>query len=206
MNKSRGLLNFSLLPFCSVLLAALPAYSQIVSIGAKVGVPLTSADSAGAVPDGAASASQDHFVIGPTAEVHLPLQLSLEVDALYRRYSFGVRGNELGGGFNINSTVNDWQVPFLLKYEIKPSGGVLRPFLDTGIAYRHVTSSNTGQSVAATNPNTVGYAVGGGVTLKLPHLRISPEFRFTQWSKASFDIPFITNQKSQADLLVGFTF
>jgi len=51
------------------------------------------------------------------------------------------------------------------------------------------------------NRNTGGFAVGGGVTLKVLHLRLSPEIRCTRWANSSF----VGAAQNPADLLVGFT-
>ena len=166
------------------------------------------------------SAFQKHYIIGPTAEVHLPLHLSIEVDALYRRNGFSVVGNDVTNAYNIKAGVSDWQIPFLLKYEAKVLP--VRPFVDTGIVYRHVGGLSASQLVtpdvcllssgcpipvsATSRSNTAGYALGGGVTFKLAHLRIPPEIRFTHWLSSAFVIPYIGTGSNQADLLVGVTF
>lgn len=98
-----------------------PADSQVLSFGAKVGVPVTTAYTTVFVPDGGASADETRFVVGPTIEVHLPYRLSFEIDALWRRSSF----TSISAHTNLNykSSVNDWQVPFLLKYAVAPVPG-----------------------------------------------------------------------------------
>jgi hypothetical protein len=83
----------------------------------------------------------------------------------------------------LNSSVNDWQVPILAKYELGFSP--IHPFIDGGVVYRHV--STTSSSVAPpTNPNTSGVCVAGGITLKLLHIRVSPEIRYTKWPTPAF--------------------
>ena len=67
-----------------LLVAVIPALPQSVSVGAKLGLPLTSAYSVEGVPDGAAFASEQRFTAGPSLKIHLPLHLSVEVDALWR--------------------------------------------------------------------------------------------------------------------------
>ncbi len=186
-----------------LLLAGRPARSQLFSFGFKTGVPLTTAYTLQQIPDGGSSASEPRFTIGPTAEVHLPLHLSLEVDALWWQGSFSAIGAHLNG--NLKSWVNDWQIPLLAKYEM-PSGRV-RPFIDGGVVYRHV-STNSSSFPPPSNPNTAGISVGGGVTLKLPHLRISPEIRYTNWPTPAFSSTYIPveSKSNQVDLLIGVTF
>lgn len=199
-----------------VLMAGVPAYSQIFSFGVRAGVPFNGPYSANGVVAAVNSAYQNHYIIGPTAELHLVLHLSLEVDALYRRN--GLAAQE-GTALNVRAAVNDWQVPVLVKYETR--FGPVRPFVGTGVVYRHVGAFAENQiaapqlcavgtscvvPIAQNNANTVGYAVGGGVTFKIAQVRISPEIRFTQWGKSAFTVPLISTTNSQADLLVGLTF
>jgi hypothetical protein len=185
-----------------LLLAGRPARSQIFSFGVKAGVPLTTVYTPGFIPDGGSTASEQRFTIGPTAEVHLPFHLSLEVDALWRQSSFSANGAHLPG--TLNSSVNDWQIPLLAKYEML--SGPVRPFIDGGVVIRHVstTSSSFGPP---TNPNTAGISVGGGLTLKLLHLRLSPEIRYTNWPTPAFSVTYtpVYSKSNQVDLLMGVT-
>jgi hypothetical protein len=193
--------------FTAVLLSNTPAWSQVVSFGVKAGVPLTTAYST--TQDGYASATayDRSYIIGPTAEVHLPFHLSFEVDALYRRSGFDVAGSfpnaTLTGytSFDDRSRVNDWQFPVLAKYELK--FGPLRPFADGGFVYRRVTGGSPD------NGTTIGAAVGGGVTIKLLFLRLSPEIRYTHWPTRPFVNGYnglVTSTANQADLLLGVSF
>ena len=187
-----------------LLAAGAPAYSQMFSFGVKVGVPLTTIYTQQQIADGGAFAGEQRFTIGPTVEIHLPLHLSFEADVLWRQSSFST----IGGHFNrdLDSAVDDWQVPLLAKYEI--GLGPIHPFIDGGVVYRHVTT--TSSSVPPpTNPNTVGVSVGGGVTVKLLRLRISPEIRYAKWPTPAFSSAYggpIISRSNQADLLVGITF
>lgn len=181
-----------------VLVATLPAYSQIFSFGAKAGAPLTFVYAGGFVPDGGLTTSENRFTIGPTAEFHFPLGLSLEIDALWRGSAFTAYSSH----FTESSSVTDWQVPLLAKYEIQRR--TIRPFVDGGVVYRHVSVSSS-SSVPPTNPNTSGISAGGGVTLKLLHLRVSPEIRYTHWPTQPF-AGFVESTANQVDLLVGITF
>lgn len=185
-------------------LLAVPIYSQSFSVGVKAGVPLTSAFSAGY--NGYASTSEYDrlYIVGPTAEVHLPFHLSVEVDALYRRNGFNFTTGDFAAGVSGRTAVNDWQIPVLAKYEAR--SGLIRPFLDAGAVYRHVSLSQV--IVAPSNTNGAGIAVGGGVTLKLLLLRLSPEIRYTHWPAPPFNNSgvIVRSTSNQVDLLVGFTF
>jgi len=180
--------------------AAVPGCSQFISFGAIGGVQLTDSYTNVPVGNGGSSHSNDRYVVGPTFEFHLPLHLSLEVDALYRRSGFSINGFYVGFA---NVAVNDWQFPVLLKYEFPY--GPARPFFDAGLVFREV-SSNAVSPLSPLNASSHGFAVGGGVAIKLGRARLSPQIRFSHWNNAAFANEAVTSTSDQADLLVGFTF
>lgn len=200
----------------------LPAYSQFLSFGIKGGIPATDA-----FQGNFAGAYQRRYIIGPTAELHLPLHLSFEVDALYRRSGFASTSSTYAFGgppfppveVVERARVNDWQIPFLGKWE--PGIGPIRPFIDAGVTYRHIsgeslaeyfsgfgTSNSQSGPAAANNSNTTGVTIGGGIAIKLLVLRLSPEIRYTHWNSTAAIGVFAPSPMSpnQADFLVGFTF
>jgi hypothetical protein len=183
-----------------LLISFVPAYSQLFSVGVKAGVPLTDAFHDISAPAGTTSNFKDNYIIGPTAEIHLLFHLSVEADALYRRNGFGVDGffGSIPTGI---FSVNDWQVPILGKYQL-PGVPMVHPFVDAGPVYRHVSTSN---SYPPANANSAGFAIGGGINLRVLILRISPEIRYTHWGQTAFN-PFPAGSNNQADFLVGFTF
>jgi opacity protein-like surface antigen len=197
MRNSLKLLLFPAL----LLLVVLPASSQIFSVGVKGGIPITDAYST-RVSSGAIGFSYDRrYIVGPTAEIHLPFHLSFEVDALYRRNGFQSNGQF----FSIRTGVNDWQFPLLGKYEL--GFGPFKPFVDAGVVYRHVTASNS--VLRIDNPNSAGFTAGGGITLKLLFLRLSPEIRYSYWPSPPYNnssSQVIWSSQNQADFLVGLTF
>jgi hypothetical protein len=195
-------------------LFALPSDAQLFSFGVIGGVPITSAFTD--VPGNSSIPASDYspcdtcyqrlYIIGPTAEVRLPFHLAIEVDALYRRNGFVVPG--FRSNPQLSAPVDDWQVPLLAKYVIK--AGPLRPFVDGGAVYRHAgTASGSANLLPLDHPNSVGVAVGGGFTLKLGFLRLSPQIRYTYWPNPPLTISgasYAFSNKNQVDLLVGFTF
>jgi len=197
---------FSTLFICAVA----PGYPQLVSFGVKAGVPLN--DALHGSSNGAAfplSLDTGRWLVGPTVELHLPFRLSFEVDGLYRRDKFQLQTSQSappGEWFSrvpvsvINHySLNDWQFPFLAKYEIR--SGALRPFVDAGVTYRHLSGEPYIE-----DRNQAGFTVGGGVTLKLSFLRLSPEIRYTRWSSREVDDFYVSTTQNQTDLMVGFTF
>ncbi len=191
-----------------LLLAIVPAHSQLVSIGVKAGVPLTNAYSDAQVAAGGSTHFVDRYTVGPTVEIHLPFHFSFEVDALYRHSGFGIIGGPVQ---NASATVNEWQIPLLGKFEAPL--GPIRPFVDAGVIYRHlsanITTSGTSfvqTSLGVQNPDNAGFAVGGGVALKLLHIRLSPEIRYTHWAQTAVSNLAVLSKNNQADFLVGLTF
>jgi len=190
---------------------AAPAYSQLFSLGVKGGVQITNDTS---LDD---SAYTRRYIVGPTAEIHLPFHLAFEVDALYRRSGFEQDTFDAFDStvYQVRTRANDWQFPFLAKWE--PGSRVLRPFVDGGITYRHIAGSSIdtaygGQNsvthlpILALNPNSAGATVGAGLTLKVTWLRLSPEIRYTYWPTLAFPSGISSTNHNQVDFLLGFTF
>jgi hypothetical protein len=199
---------------------ASPAYSQLLSFGVKAGAQITDSYSISNNCCATAIPYDRHYIIGPTAEVRLPFHLSFEADALYRRSGFTAisTGDSTNGTEATRFTVNDWQIPFLVKWA--PGEHVFRPFIDAGVTYRHVSQTGftegiaSGVSLFATslpatplNANSPGATVGAGLAFKAGFLRISPEIRYTHWTALAFrDQNLAATQPNQVDFLVGFTF
>jgi hypothetical protein len=187
-------------------LAAVPGCSQFISFGAIGGVQLTDSYTNVPVGNGGSSHSNDRYVVGPTFEFHLPLHLSLEVDALYRRSGFSINGFYVGFA---NVAVNDWQFPFLVKYEMP--AGLIRPFLNAGIVYRRLSESPASNGIlqpvaGLQNPNGAGFAIGGGVGFKIRRLRVSPQVRYVHWEQTAFNNEAVVSSNGQADFLASITF
>ena len=172
------------------------AQSQFLSWGVEAGVPLNDAVNGFSSSTGTVSTNTGRWTLGPTVQLHLPLRLSIEVDALYRSESY----QEMTGQHLLpNASINNWQFPFLGKYDLR--GGLLRPFVDAGVTFRYLSGSGIG------NPSSAGFTIGGGLTLKVLILRLSPELRYTRWNSATVLNPAFANQsQNQADFLVGFTY
>ena len=204
-----------------------PAFPQLISVGVKGGVPLTDPWQV----FGASSLRPQlsygvrRYVVGPTAELHLPLHLSFEVDALYRRTGFDSQAMfpdsmEREVSQHSRTAINDWEIPFLAKYTL--ALGPLHPFVDGGYTYRHVSpaydtqtttviatgETTTGPATTDFNNNTGGLTVGGGLLLKAGPLRLEPELRYTHWGSEAVprNSGLIESVANQADFLLGISF
>jgi hypothetical protein len=147
------------------------------------------------------------MLLGVPAYPQLPFHLSAEVDALYRRNGFTYYFSDFGYVPNptsgaMRTALNDWQFPLLLKYETGHK--LVHPFVDAGATYRHLGGSS---SFLTSNPSSAGFTLGGGVSIKVLFLRISPEIRYTRWGSVPvFNAGFVDSKSDQADILVGPTF
>jgi opacity protein-like surface antigen len=194
-------------------LSAAAAFSQPFSAGVKLGVPLTDFFSTVENSNFTFNATTDRYIIGPTAELHLPLGFGIEVDALYRHMSY--TGTGLVGsitGSSVNS--GDWEFPVLLKYRFPMK--IARPYVDGGVAWDKlfgltdsVKDSIASQSPMVTIKNaTTGIVLGGGVDIHIVKIHIMPELRYTRWGSAQFVDPtgLLSSTKNQAEFLLGITF
>jgi opacity protein-like surface antigen len=200
----------SLLPLACFFAAS--AWAQPFSAGVKVGLPLT--DFIHTV-SGQSSSVTNRYLVGPTAELHLPFHLGIEVDALYRHFNYQ---NVFGSGINAVTSLNTsgaWEFPVLLKYRFPEK--VAKPYVDAGVAWDKIsgftntlsTSISTGTIAnpsGQTNSTTTGFVMGAGVDVHFI-VHIMPELRYTRWTDQHFNLSNILNSnRNQAEFMVGITF
>jgi len=205
--------------FILLFLGAVAANAQILSLGAKVGSPINDPSVYRNSPF--TTFSQGRWTGGPTVELHLPANFSIEFDALYRGnhwtthsiLNFGAT-NPLQTDVSTNTKAAD--LPLLLKYRFRI--GAIHPFVSAGYqwSYEHrgsqFLSSCLGPAGSCTPTGasfSPGYgsgesslwrngpAAGAGVEFKVKALEISPEVRYSHLIKPN------TNQVTA---LVGFSF
>ena len=196
------------------------ASAQLVSIGAKAGVPF--------LDQTQGNDESRPYIIGPSVEVHLPAGFAIEVDALYRRIgnTFGFNFSVIGAGLNVvpannfyinRQRGNDWEFPFLGKYYFRPRTAAWQPFLSTGWALRTVSfHQDISETVIDANGNShfnsfrnhfrsdvgVGAVVAAGVRFRAGRIAVIPELRYTYWgSTAQFEL-----RRNEAAGLVGISF
>jgi opacity protein-like surface antigen len=183
------------------------------SFGVRLGVPVTDAFNTVESSNYTFNTTTDRYIVGPTAELHLPFGLGLEVDALYRHMSY--TGTGLVGSIT-SSSVNsgDWEFPLLVKYRFPTK--LVRPYVDGGVAWDKlfgltdsVKDSIANQSPTVVNQNTTaGFVLGGGVDIHIIKIHLMPELRYTRWGSAQFSDPsgLLHSTQNQAEFLVGLTF
>jgi hypothetical protein len=191
------------------LLGTTGAFAQF-SFGLRGGVPLTDFYHAVSNPSATFESGSTGFILGPTIEVHLPAGFGIEVDALYRHFDYNASATLVDTLVN-NKANSAWEFPFLIKYRVTTP--VVRPFLDAGFAFdRWSGVKQITNAVGLTNSNVsgvnTGVVLGGGLELKVPFVKISPEIRFTRWgAKNISDLGGVLHfNQNQAEFLIGLTF
>jgi hypothetical protein len=198
------------------MLVSSAAYPQSFSVGVKGGVPL--ADAFRVTDSSRYFSNKAPYVIGPAAELHLPMGISGEVGVLYRNLEYSSRTLDQSStppqAIEARTTGQVWEFPFLAKYRIP--GVFVRPFISAGISYRRLARlrtrstapGSTNQPPELTGQNAVGPTLGGGLEFKVRRVRLSSEIRYTRWGTSSFReaLSGFASQLNQADFLLGIAF
>jgi hypothetical protein len=197
-----------------------------LSLGFKVGIPVTDMFSAnntslfnGNITGSNYNTAVPKYTLGLTAEFKMPKHLRFEVDGLYNRAGYATsRPADIFGdtGYYLTSA-NVWQVPALIKTNI--TLGHVRPFVDFGAALRHISTIKTNaflpglldgiiydSTAELHNRNSFGGVAGIGITFKMGEFRLSPEVRYTRWANESFMGPGLRTNLDQGDVLLGISF
>lgn len=198
----RVLVSLSLL----ALLESAACGQSLFSLGIKGGVPVTDAfsnstENAVDVVTHSFSNSKN-YVIGPMVELRLPFGFSVEADALYRPLKL-VTDTSLvtSGTIHYATNVSSWEFPVLGKYHFLHTP-IVKPYVEAGPIFRALGS----QGYYFSNS---GFAMGGGVDLKLLVVRIEPEIRYSRWGGDGAGRPGLfaaPSNLNQAELLIGISF
>jgi hypothetical protein len=203
-----------------------------LTLGLKVGIPVTdmfstsntgglsagSSTSAG-IPGSNYSSHTPRYILGASAEFHMPLHLRFEVDALYKRGGYNNSIPLSAGTAYLPTSLNWWEVPGVFKYNI--AMGHFRPFVDFGASLRHIStitqtayipgnfqgiiSNNSGD---LHNRNSFGGVAGFGITFKKGPFELTPEARYTRWANQAFasNNGGLRTNLDQGDILLGISF
>jgi hypothetical protein len=105
-------------------------------------------------------------------EIRLPLRVSFEFDALYRRFGFTSYDVFLFGNLTNRERANSWEFPMILKYRIPVAPG--HPFVGAGYAPRTVhgtdvengyVNSDEERDVNTNQRSATRYKVTNGVVI-----------------------------------------
>jgi opacity protein-like surface antigen len=200
-----------------LLLGAVSAWAQLFSYGVKAGVPLNNFLDAARSQHFAFNANTNRYIVGPTAELHLPFGLGVEVDILYRHFDYNGSGTLVDVITNSRTTGNAWEFPLLAKYRIPTK--IVHPYVDAGVAWdtlsglteaitRNSITTSTSSPAELNTTATRGLVLGAGLSAKLPMVHVSPEIRFTRWGAQHFIDPngLLHSNLNQGEFLLGITF
>jgi hypothetical protein len=144
----------------------------------------------------------NEYLVGPTIEVRLPLNFSVEADALFRPLKLTQQKYIISSPAPLTSTTNysSWEIPLLLKY--RASSGLIRPFVEAGPNFRTVANP-IGPLLSKT-----GVSAGAGVDVKIWRVFIAPQVRLTHWGKdrGGAVLNYMASERNQGEFLVGFAF
>jgi len=174
-------------------LLATTASAQKLGFGVRGGVPLTdflSAESKiGAITN--VVKGKGDVILGPMIELRLPFGLAIEGNALYRRWD--------AEGPLDRGSASTWDFPIYAKVAL--AGVNIRPYAGGGINFQHLGDVGRFLSGAQVESNRRGFLGAGGVEIKIPFVRVSPEIRYTRWGSSG---PL--RSSNQLDFLIGLSF
>jgi hypothetical protein len=184
------------------------SFGQTLSVGVLGGAPFNDVVNNGTVSSVNTVVTSSNFTVGPSIQLNLPLNLRVEFDALYRPYGFTLFNQLVAAPVNNGVSVSgqQWRFPLLVQYRFPFP--VVRPFLEVGPSFQHLTGAGS-VTGAFTGPgqllhsSDVGIVLGGGVDVKVPLVRLSGELRYTRESVSFFSN--ISNL-NQAEVLFGIHF
>lgn len=203
-----------------LVLSAMAALGQPFSFGLRAGVPLTNFFDGTGTARFPYTSVTNRYLIGPTAELRLPLGFAVEFDALYRHYSYGspgfrpAPGIQLLGGLE-QATGGAWEFPLMAKYRF-PTRAV-KPYLDAGVTWNTVSGLNgrtcaincgyTSMPPSLRNTTVNGFVAGAGIDIHLIFVHLLPELRYTRWSAQQFQSPNggFGSSENQIELILGIT-
>ncbi|MFN0105538.1 MAG: outer membrane beta-barrel protein [Bryobacteraceae bacterium] len=185
-----GLIRKTLIFFA---LTTVAASAQNIGFGVRGGTPLSdflvAESKVGALTN--VVKGRGNVVIGPMVELRLPFGLGVEMDALYRRW-------DAEGVLNAGSA-STWEFPVYGK--VRSPGIVVRPYFGAGINFQRLGDVGKFLQGTPVDSSRRGFLGAAGLEFKVPHVRISPEVRYTRWGNSGAII-----STNQFDLLIGLSF
>jgi hypothetical protein len=179
------------------------AWAQAFSVGVIGGAPFNDVVKTSVVSGLQSIPKSTNFTIGPSFRVSLPASLRVEVDALYRPYSFSLTSSTS----TTNVSANQWRFPVLLQYRFGTP--IVKPFVEGGLSFDHLSGLSSAAKSIVTGPGQLlhesdaSVVLGGGVDVKIPFFRVSGELRYTRQSLSNFQS---FSNLNQAEVLLGIHF
>ncbi|MGA2270541.1 MAG: outer membrane beta-barrel protein [Bryobacteraceae bacterium] len=209
-------------PLFLLLFSAVSALAQPFSFGVKAGLPLTDFLNAAESQQFKFSTATNRYIVGPTAELHLPFGLGVEFDILYRRFDYNGNGTLASVVTSSSATGNAWEFPLLAKYRLPMK--ILHPYVDAGVSWdtlsgltqtitntvlpNHTTTTTTSNPAELKTNTARGFVMGAGLDVKVLRIHLSPEIRYTRWGAQHFIDPngLLHSNQNQGEFLLGITF
>jgi len=204
-------------PLFLLLLGAVSAWAQLFSYGVRAGMPLNNFLDAAKSQQFAFNSTTNRYIVGPTAELHLPFGLGVEFDILYRHFDYNGSGTLAGVVTSNSATGNAWEFPLLAKYRFPTK--MVHPYVDAGVAWdtlsglkqaitRNSLTTSTSRPAELNTTATRGFVMGAGLSVKVLVIHVSPEIRFTRWGAQHFIDAngLLHSNVNQGEFLVGITF
>ena len=172
-----------------------------LAFGVKGGVPLVDLVNAQAPY----KSIFNNWTFGGVIDLDLPLGLGAEFDLMY----YGSSGYSFNGQ---STSAGAWQFPLLLKYKF--GKGPVRPYVDAGIAFRHlgdIKQLGDPSLIFSKSQGSRGFVFGGGVRFDLKLIKLAPELRYTHWDNSPITLGNLASQvvnyrQNQVEVLIGLTF
>src|SRR5437764_1079141 len=113
---------------CLLALTGASVFAQPIGFGLKGGIPFN--DFTNAVNQGSFyyTSSNQRYIVGPMLELRLPFGLSVEADALYRRFHYFSFRSDVNAAVNATTTTGAWEFPIVAKYRFKTP--IARPYIE----------------------------------------------------------------------------
>jgi hypothetical protein len=134
---------------------------------------------------GTDTAGPRSFVPGAALDIRITAALSLEANALYRRWHKFSTNRLLDGTLSRSGTqtLQTWEFPVLAKYRFSLTRVI--PFLEAGPAFR--TRHDLGPVTRT------GIAAGAGIEVRSRIVKVAPAIRYTHW--ADDTLPLLNGPK-----------
>jgi hypothetical protein len=182
------------------------ANAQALSVGVIGGAPFTNVVNGNTLNSIQSISKSTNFTIGGAVQVNLPLNLRIEVDGIFRPYSFNLTSLNLAQDIS----AQQYSFPVLLEYRL-PGPPLIKPFVEAGLQFDHLAGISAAAKSAITSgpgellrQSDAGIVIGAGIDVKVPLIiRLSGELRYIRQTLPNFQD---FSNLNQAEVLVGVHF
>lgn len=144
-----------------------------------------------------------NLIIGPSLELDLPRNFSVEINALYRKLvstqtaTFIYEDGPIESQSQEMVRAKTWEFPVLLKYSFPLAR--FKPYIEGGPSFR------VWQEPLALEPSKTGFTAGAGVDFTFGCFKAGPLLRYTRWA-ADGAYPIRSTKRDQFEVLGSISF